>query len=444
MKAKQFDSNKTKMKNKTRPESAILNHLDNLKIIMLMNIKEFSNIYEKIYYKYNFDFESIEINKLNQILGEQYHVFKYLIFLLQFQEVNKFDGRIKVNILEFLTATILLMHGEWRDRAIELFRIHNINRDLIDEKGLFQMIRRVVICLKKIKLLENLELLEDEAKFMAMMARVIQEDGIKTFQAGLTLDWFVTWTESNPICQIIFRFINVFYRLINGLYTFKQRSLTLYDIVQNSISNRNDPIEYHNKLPDEICQKIFLKNKDSNSMNFLTTFSNLSFKNKSFQIKISKLIPVETPLYSISRPIIERNLGLYQKTLEPDLKCCSKYYEQAKIISYQVPMYTSNNLIPILINNLESSSKYNISIFNDHIKFPEMSIETSSTNDHKSFLFISSSLSLQQSQLIIQDLDNIKDLDIIFSGNILNVDPVSSITISYPFRRNVFFDFIVN
>jgi hypothetical protein len=403
---------------------ALLRHLDVVKPLLSIPLGRLQDhefaLLSKLPFDITLEFWSVDVAYVLSLFPTTLVDEKYLlpvVEVLSFSLVGKPDTK-KICILDILTVLCILFMGDWDDKMAMMFRWYNLNNTgLMEEDEHFLMLQRVGHCFRKLKFIGPLELTDDDAKFIALSARISfknnnfsDESRISSstaaFRPGMYLDDFLQWSKLHDVCQLLFQFMRVFQRLIDMLVLLDLRSEKLQALsmeklnarrysepiptsMSTSISGLVDPrvrVVYHGMN----CISLIIPNFDN--------IDNLIGKNwKPLYIKIDKEVQFDEPVQKyVPNNIISRNKILHESTTLKKLKCCEKTYDvtmmrQVDVLPIsavqgnlsQIPMMRTEAL-QVNISQLELNSTYKLTIFNERKVFRSVRI-----NNHPNYMSVS-------------------------------------------------------
>jgi hypothetical protein len=346
----------------------------------------------------------------------------YLPFMQTIANLLSFrrdDGVQLVSVLDLLIVFCIFMCGEWQQKAKFLFEWFNLNgQGLLEEDEHYLLVKRVSKCFQNLKLLGILELREDEAKYIAMAARIkYNKLGQGSFIPGLYFEDFLQWTLSNNECQLMYFFSRVLNRLCELLRTLENRTEKLVEIIKEKYEQKMDflPVAIPQSLcpPKLISSSVFLVLKTNQQLSVCIDIQHIKSTpflefNSNFYIKLEKEIPLQPhhPHYEINHNIVDRNQNLHEKTFIDGLHCCSKYYCKTDVIVWNSKNNSPKNSYFLRIDIdqcLEQNFDYQIEISHEFVQYkpfrcrlPAIPQKDSIIESEQRILVFPASLNMQQ------------------------------------------------
>ena len=438
----------------------LLKHLDYLKPLMIMPLSILENdaphILKLTPPQPTLEFWSVKKELVGKIIPFYQSFMLPIVDLLSFP---RDDGTQLISILDFLTVMCLFMCGDWKRKAKLLFSWYNLNgQGLLEEEEHFLMIRRIGHCFRQLKLIRLLELRDDEAKYLALTARVrYNPKGEGTFIPGLYFEDFLEWTLTNEECQLVFFFSKVLNRLCDILRTLGDRSERLTEIINDMYENKEYSVPA--PLPGTklfFSPNVFLVQKTSKTISVAIDIRKLSSAhllptNPNFYLTISNLVPVLplNPHYEINHNIIDRQHPLHEKTLRDGLQCCQKVYRKihTRLINpFQNKFEESKtkSLFRFEVDELDANQDFEFEISHQFLQFSTFRCTT--LPEYKKDMIIESKrkviitpagLSFDKFVKLFPQMMN-QDHSIIFSGFFNDFSQVSSLHFSFSYSIKAF------
>jgi hypothetical protein len=304
---------------------------------------------------------------------------------------------IHVCILDVITCLCLLLNGAWKDKMTMIFKWYNLNQTgLMEEEEHFLCLRRIGHCLRKLKFIGAMELTDDDAKFLAVEARIMvdtkrnqnkEKQQLASFRPGLYIDDFISWSESNHVCKLVFEFIRVFQRLLDMLALLDMRCDKLHSISEAKQNEQKKSFPVPIELPNIIKKKMINYNTtnknitlvycDANRVSFFVKNERLPH-HRGLQERIYARVDREIDFpdvfqQSISPNIISRNKLRNDAIYTQGLRCFRKYYTVSSVrLATTAPTPTTTrpgNPTTIAkrldVPMLDPSSQYCITLFNE-------------------------------------------------------------------------------
>lgn len=362
----------------------LLKHLDWIKPILQLDFNYVKLAYERLTKTKPdhvlLNYYDIHFNEVAKQLPNQPSIVSWLVGVFQFEKPNV--GK-SVMVLDLLTTLTILSTGSITDKCKLLFVMYNINQTgLMEEGEHFNFIMRSSACMRKLKFIGTLDMTAEDAKYVALEARVKHENNQITFIPGLQLVDFTRWVQTNKECQTLFRFVKVLNRLVENMLTLADRTdsvLRIMEAKQKYLVNA-PAVPPLDALPR--CQPtsadLWLVFRSHTTASFVVPLYNL--ETTEVFVKCEKIVPMESALFEIPRSILRRNAELHRAKINPQLQCCGKYYTLTSHV--RVPVDATQRLrhhVPfqrIDIPGLDPKSTYLITIYSETAQYRTVQVTT--------------------------------------------------------------------
>ena len=369
---------------------SLLCHLDSLKPILLLDFNYVKLVYDRLtkskpdhvllnYY----DVPAADVSK---IFPNQSLVISWLINIFQFHKPHIGQSII---VLDILTTMTILTTGSISEKCKLLFSMYNINATgLMDESEHVNFILRTSNCMKKLKLMQTLDMTAPEAKYIALEARVIYENNQITFIPGLQVSDFIRWVQTSKETQTLFRFVKVMNRLVDSLTALEHRTNAVLNImeIKKQYKLNASPVP-----PLDVYQATCIKNdlpiwivfRSSTSASFSLPLYDLTIRE--VFIKYDKIMPLSSnSIYEIPRPILKRNAEVNRANQNPQLHCCDKSFLLTSYLKIPInnPSQRSRHQVPyqrVDITGLEPGSSYYVTIYTPLTQYRTVKITMNNT-----------------------------------------------------------------
>eukprot|EP01031_Cornospumella_fuschlensis_P029268 gene29268-35335_t len=377
--------------------SGLLKSLDSFKVLMCRSIKELIPIEASLTSCPNMkssaltlEFQSCPVDKIYTHIPWPRSEISFLIEALT---VSK--GKTKVVlVLDLLTTLCILLGGEIEEKAMLLFKWYNLNQQgLMEEDEHYLLIRRVGLCLKKLRILGNLDLTDAEARFFAIQARVVPSSH---FLPGLTLADFTSWIRNSAECKIYFSFIHVFNRLVDMMVT-----LDRYAQAAHSVSAHQDSLpriagtanQSTSHLGVRRCTgvRVLSRSPQGVVLGLFDELSSHSSRNHTDAhtpaiVEVWKEVEAPAPFYEIVDNIKERQGGedsnLSEDTTVPPFtqwqrteSCCARYYTVRDTHAVRIGIHSPRQAIHrVVVPQLEVGT-YTLQVVRGSTRYAKVKVQ---------------------------------------------------------------------
>jgi len=362
----------------------VLKHLDALKPVLQLDFNYVKLVYERLTKSKPahilLNYYDVLVADVLKIFPNQTTIMQNLVVIFQ---LHKPHVGMSIMVLDVLTILCVLTTGSVTEKSKLLFAMYNINQTgLMDEMEHVNFILRITDCMRKLKLMSLLDITAQDAKFIALEARVKHENNQMTFVPGLYVADFTRWVQTSKECQTLFKFTKVLSRLVDSLHALENRSNALLGIMESK--NEYEPNARFVPPLDMFkeCQptraSVYVVFRSQTQVSLSLPLLNL-LESEIF-IKLDKIIPCVHTRYEIPRSILKRNVAVWKANKVPDLECCRK---GVLLTSYR-SQYVNSSLrqrdhIPferVDIFDLDAGSVYYITIYTSTVQFRTIKVHT--------------------------------------------------------------------
>lgn len=489
---------------------SLLQHLDIFKPLLIIPLQKLldheEELLRRVPLKMTLEFWSIPSSSFRDYFPESFlpssllqPVINLLGFVIPTQSTVPTTANVHVCILDVITTLCLLLYGDWKLKMEILFRWYNLNNTgLMEEDEHFLLLKRIGHCLRKLKLIGVLDLTDDDAKFMAIQARIVlhtdkdkpvqrlttpttvegEGERVASFRPGLYVDEFITWSETNTVCSIAFKFMKVLQRLVDVMAMLDMRTEKLHQITldKQREAEKSYPIpidlpvllqekeRYEDrktwKKATEQSKEKIINNQtaisdiavvycDAHQVSFCIGYDTRLFEVDHYRAKLCpkyyarvdrEIHYPDTYQQFIGKNIINRNKQLNDAMYIPGLRNVHKYYTVSSVRDTCVsPKRTSVKpelAAPIAkrvdVRGLEGDTQYRITIFNEHgetyrtvrIKTPPIGVNTKKSSP---FTILPATVDVRQYMELRTNGLVDKSHNLLFTGTIGRYDAVSGI-----------------
>ena len=362
----------------------VLRHLDALKSVLQLDFNYVKLVYERLTKSKPahilLNYYDVLVADVLKIFPNQTTIMQNLVDIFQF---HKPQVGLSIMVLDVLTILCVLTTGSVTEKSKLLFAMYNINQTgLMDEMEHVNFILRITECMRKLKLMSLLDITAQDAKFIALEARVKHENNQITFVPGLYVADFTRWVQTSKECQTLFKFTKVLSRLVDSLHALENRSNALLSIMESK--NEYEPNARFVPPLDlfKECQpsraSVFVVFRSQTQVSLTLPLWNL-LESEVF-IKIDKIVPCVHTRYEIPRSILKRNVAVWKANKAPELECCRK---GVLLTSYRSQYVNSSQRqrdhIPferVDLSALDAGSVYYITVYTSTVQYRTIKVHT--------------------------------------------------------------------
>ena len=275
----------------------------------------------------------------------------------------------RVYLLDVMTTLCILVRGNLKEKANLLFKWYNFSKtNQLSELEHTLLIIRASECLHRMRLLGLIEISREDAKHIALSARVVlPKDSSKiTFIPGLSLSEFTAWVETGKQGQTIVKAFRILERLSDTLVALQRKTNALYTIVENKRFHGHGHISIPTKellKAEQSPQPVHIIFRDEFSASILISTKKYKFStNQIAYLRIEELVPMDTPLFEYPPNTKSR---VFEGRVLP-ASCCHKYYTLTSFASAPIITYGHGPVARIDIGGLSSSSTFIVEPYTNH------------------------------------------------------------------------------
>lgn len=362
----------------------VLKHLDALKPVLQLDFNYVKLVYERLTKSKPthilLNYYDVLVADVLKIFPNQATIMQNLVVIYQF---HKPHVGMSIMVLDVLTILCVLTTGSVTEKSKLLFTMYNINQTgLMDEMEHVNFILRITDCMRKLKLMSILDITAQDAKFIALEARVKHENNQITFVPGLYVADFTRWVQTSKECQTLFKFTKVLSRLVDSLHALENRANALLSVMESKNEYEPNarfvpPLDLFKECqPTRASVFVVFLNQTQVSLSLPV----LNLLESEIYIKIDKIIPCMHTRYEIPRSILKRNVAVWKANKVPELECCRK---GVLLTSYRSQYVNSTQRqrdhVPferVDIANLDAGSVYYITIYTSTVQYRTIKVHT--------------------------------------------------------------------
>jgi hypothetical protein len=376
---------------KLEQSHAVLKHLDHIKPMLQLDFNYVKLVYEKLT---KFRPDHISLNYYDVLSSDVLKIFpnqkSILAKLVEKFQFHKPYVGMSVMVLDILTTLCVFTTGSVTEKSKLLFDCYNLNRTgLMEEFEHVNFILRIVECMKKMKLLGLIDITADDAKYIALEARVKNVDNAITFIPGLHVADFTRWIQTSNECQILFRFTKVLNRLVDSLHALSERTNAVLNIMDSKMQYKMNA--RHVPSPDMLLREggclhtnapVVVVFRSQSVISLAVRLMDSDWEVSEVFIKYDKVVSCPHMLYDIPRAILKRNVAQYRANAVEQLHCCAKSYVLTSYMRVEIattPLQRCREgvlFVRIDLPNLDSGSNYFVSLYTPSTRYRTVQVQT--------------------------------------------------------------------
>lgn len=433
----------------------MLEYVDSLKFIMLKPIADLEEVERALLghalvkqSAQTLEFQSCSTDIVRGLISWPAEHLQTVLDGLSFERTDHVQA---VTVLDLLTVLCILMTGQLEDKAKCLFRWYNLNQQgLLEEEEHYLMLRRLAGCLRKLRLIGQLDLSDDEARYLAMKARIEDTMHGSLFRAGLYFADFLQWIQDSEECRGFFIFIEVLDKLVDVLRTLDIRSERLLEIMRHKQDEARISMPLRLK-EEQVCSDIFLVFKSSNTVSLAIPdrLQHLS-SDPWVYVEVSREVDVQYPLYEIAQNIVDRHTEANEHRFQTGMQCCDKHYYLQSTQRVRLRRDVSRVGRPVLrrvdVTGLSPGSRYRLIVHSDDIKYqtvrvlttqshtPGPSADQKQSSSHGICILPAALSAVDFQQLYERNRNKFKEFVVFYTGAFCEVNQVSFCFVLQPLR----------
>ena len=290
----------------------------------------------------------------------------------------------RVLLLDVLTVLVIIFRGSLVEKLQYLFNWYNISENgLMNELEHTLFIMRVADCFHRIKAIGSIDITEDDAKHLALVARSRIENGKIRFVAGLTFNDFHRWTLESKEHSVLVKFIHVLDRFVNTLLALQSRTNAINGLIEEKRQYRENAVFVPKMDLFDCIEHPSVAHITFRSQCYVSaciSLAEVSVEIDEVYIRCEKIKLVANPFYDIpesmkqSQQWQKRNI---LKQASPD--CCEKEY---LLVSHHrcpiQPHYVRRGdlFVRFDVPNLEPDTRYILTPYTKKWKYPPFGVVT--------------------------------------------------------------------
>jgi hypothetical protein len=265
-----------------------------------------------------------------------------------------------IQLIDLLQLITIFSQGSLNDKSVILFELFNFSGSgRMSEIELIRFISKASVSFQKLKLTGTLDVSFEDAKLIALLARTENSDNKIEFIPYLEQKDFYRFLETNLISKTIFKCVDTLERL----YILMNKLDTRADLLLEELRKKEDPMRFRIPIPrmDILncvtnCGKVIFLYKDETSCTLVLRSDNLQLLSEVY-VRCKKIHTID------------------------DINGCSSYKETnfyQRCFLDKGKEYLNALYYKIRINQLDSGSRYHISVYSQGLFFEEFAVRTES------------------------------------------------------------------
>lgn len=365
-----------------------------------------------------------------------------------------------VYLLDVLTVLVIIFRGSLKEKARFLFDWYNVSQTgIMTEVEHAVCIRRTSECFYKIKAIGVIDVTEEDAKHIALEARVRKtaSGGQMKFIPGLTYEDFYQWTRDSAESAVLVKFVRVLDRLVDTLVAILNRVDAVGRIIAEKKAYKLMSLHvpkmdmFPGARDHSSALHIMYRSQTTVTICMSTVGIDCRQSAEAF-IECEKRMSVPNPLYAIPEVIQKRTskatttpvLEAQGQSNVPPPNCCSREYVLRSRQRFALNKYIIQCGGPFLrvdISHLDPDSTYVLTVYTPTWKFPPIGATTlrpsgadiaDETSAVMSLAILPASLSLADGEMLIASTPTLeRSMALVFPGTICPIDTILRSCILY-------------